>query len=379
MLKAADINRIYLKDYQAAGVLYEKLIAQSRRLNHPAIRLAAIALGDMYGESGDQAHAAAAYRLAGTLASGGVTGEKPTDATTRGALLRVAEQQLKSGNLAQSKRLLARIETEFPEQKLEGLYRYLRAEADHAAGRYEAAIQNYEALLQLHQWAGYRGQALEWLKSLKEGAPDFYEEKKIADYQAMIEGRLKRQQDAVAAVATNAALRAVGAPFTGYQTGFEPGENPAVTNTPPDGYRFRPSLGIDGPYTGFIEAIPKPLDARYVQFLRNITSEGWFWVELWYRDTLAPGWWPANSQIFILFYGDVGQVSQQQVFNLEPTYGEWRKVAVKLKSPVTKDGEVVINFTNCQGLYEFDGLRILPVTDRQNEALQNFIEGAHPQ
>lgn len=397
-IKAADIDRIHLKDYPAASALYDKLIAQNRRLNHPAIRLAAIALGDMHAESGDQARAATAYRLADTLASGsGVTIEKPTDATTRGALLRVAEQQLRNGNLAQSKRLLARIEAEFPEQKLEALYRYLRAEADHAAGRYETAIQNYETLLQLRQWAGYRGQvlfgladcysrlddfakALEWLKSLKEGAPAFYDEKRIADYRAMIEGRLKRQQDAVAAAATNAALRAVGAPFAGYQTGFEPGEHPAVINTPPAGYKFRPSLGIDGPYTGFIEAIPNPLNVVYDQSLRNITSEGWFWIELWYRDTLAPGWWSNDRpHIQILFYGDAGQVSQQTIVYLEPTYGEWRKVAAKLKSPVTKDGELRIGFNDCLGLYEFDGLRIQPVTDRQNEALQNFIEGAHPQ
>src|SRR3989440_7921519 len=44
--------------------------------------------------------------------------------------------------------------------KLEGLYRFLRAEADRHAGHYEAAIRGYEFLLKLTQWAGYRDRAL---------------------------------------------------------------------------------------------------------------------------------------------------------------------------------------------------------------------------
>jgi tetratricopeptide (TPR) repeat protein len=396
-LKAAEIQRNHLKDFKAAAALYEQILAQSRRLNHPIIRAAAVALGDMYADLGDQAHAAEAYRLAGILAAG-VAGEKQTDAATRGALLRVAEQQLKEGNARQSARLLERIETDYPEQKIEGLYRFLRAEADRFAGRYDEAIRNYESLLQLRQWAGYRGQvlygladsyyrmgvfsnALEWLAPLKETAPEYYEEKKIADVEAMIAGRVQRRQEAAAAAATNPALAAAAAPFTGYATGFEPGENPAVTNAPPPGYRFRPTLGFEGPFTGCIEGLPQSAsEAAYYCELRNVASEGEFWVEVWYRDTLAPTYTGSYlPQIYVNFYGDANQLSAQRIINLLPTYGEWRKIAARVTAPVTKDGRVAVVFYYCLGFFEFDGLRVLPISDRQNDVLQTFIEGTHPQ
>src|SRR6185437_2609519 len=125
----------------------------------PEIRIAAIHLGDMYAETGDIAKAAEAYRLAGTLGGAEFEGTAQTDAITRGAMLRVAEQRLRAGDVRQTRALMEKIELNYPEQKLEGLYRYLRAEADRAGGRYEEAIGNYEFLLKLQQWAGYRAKA----------------------------------------------------------------------------------------------------------------------------------------------------------------------------------------------------------------------------
>ncbi len=55
------------------------------------------------------------------------------------------------------------MELDFPEQKLEGMYRLLKAETDRFAGRYEEAIENYEVLLKLRQWAGFRDRAIHGL------------------------------------------------------------------------------------------------------------------------------------------------------------------------------------------------------------------------
>ena len=113
------------------------------------------------------------------------------DAVTRGARLRIAEQRLKAGDVRQTRQLLEQIELDFPEQKLEGLYRFLRAEADRFGGHYEDAIRGYETVARLAAWAGYRDRAvhgiadsyfrmgelaksLEWYATLKDDAhPNF--------------------------------------------------------------------------------------------------------------------------------------------------------------------------------------------------------------
>lgn len=387
--KAAEIQWVHLKDFKEASRLYEKIITENRRLRFSQLREAAIAWGDMFLEAGDQARAGEAYRLAATMGSAGVAGEKAGDATTRGALLRVAEQQLKGGNVRQSRRLLERIENEFPEQKLEGLYRFLRAEADRTSGRYEEAIRNYEVLLQLRQWAGYRAQALygiadsyyrngdypkafEWLKGLKESFPEYYASKGLPDYQAMIEGMLKRQQELGGPQGLAKAM------FQGCQWGFEPG---GETNQPIIvGFRLLPSLGMDGETTAFIDALPIPVNQCTIDVeLKNVVSEGAFWVEFWYRDTLASSRALANPYVYVDFYGDAKQISSRETLLLEPTFGEWRKLAARLKAPVTQDGLVVLTISNLLGLYEFDGLQIRPITDQQSEALRTYIEGANPQ
>ncbi|MBI2438403.1 MAG: PKD domain-containing protein [Lentisphaerae bacterium] len=387
--KAADIQRVQLKDFQEAGKLYETIITENRRLRYPSLPQAAIAWGDMFLEAGDQARAGETYRLATMLAAEGGAGEKAGAPTTRGALLRVAEQQLKGGNVRQSRRLLERIENEFPEQKLEGLYRFLRAEADRTSGRYEEARRNYEFLLQLRQWAGYRAQALhgiadsfyrngdyakalEWLKGLKESFPDYYAARELPNYQTMIEAMLKRQQELGGAQGMAKAM------FQELKWGFEPGlgtNQPALT-----GARLLPSLGIAGGSTAFIAALPAPVpECTFQVKLQNVASEGEVWIEFWYRDTLSSSRAVANPYIYVDFIGDAGQHSSRETLLLEPTFGEWRKLAARLKAPVTKDGSVMLTIRNLRGLYELDGLQIRPITDQQNEALRAFIEGANPQ
>ena len=86
-----------------------------------------------------------------------------------------------------------------------------------------------------------------------------------------------------------------------------------------------------------------------------------------------------NPYVYVDFIGDANQLSSRETLQLEPTFGEWRKLATRLKAPVTKDGNVMLTIGNLLGLYEFDGLQISPITDQQNEALRTYIEGANPQ
>lgn len=386
LLKAASIYGEHLKDYTAAGQLYERILSENRRFQHPLLRRAAISWGDLYLDGDDLARAGEAYRLAATMGRGGFAGEGATDSVTRGALLRAAEQQLKGGDIRQMRRLLARIESEFPEQKLEGLYRYLRGEADRTSGRYEQAVRHYEVLLKLRQWAGYRAPALygiadsyyrmgryddslRWLAALKESFPTFYEQRKLETYEAMIRGRIERLEEA----GPKSAIQ----PFAGFHMAFEPADAPQVT--PNVRFRFLPTLGFDGPSTLVIDYPTDSHSQIYAAEFKNVESEGAFWLEFWYRNTNTPATSVTNTHVHTDFHGDGNVHSSRTTLLPERTYGEWRKVAGRLRAPVTKDGTVSLLFVFLNGLYEIDGLRVMPIADWQEEALRTFIEGAHPQ
>lgn len=388
-LAAADIQRGSLKDYRAADALYQRVVDESRRQNHPAVRQALIARGDMFLELGDRARAGQAYRQAESLGHPAGIGESQTDASTRGALLRVAEQQLRKGDVTQSRRLLQRIERDYPEQKMEGLYRYLRAEADRTIGRYEEAMRNYEVLLDLRQWAGYQPMAfhgladccyrlgdltnaLVWLDGLTNSYPEYYVERGLGPYQATIEARLVR----VRAASTSATEAAAAAPFAGAESGFEMRGLGVFTNL--DSVHRVSATGIRGPAAAAMNGWPKGVvSARVAADLRNVTSEGWLWLECWYRDTMLWGA-PGNPQAQIELRGGAGGGGTSQTLYMEPTYGEWRKLGVRLKLPITQDARATFGFYNMQGLVELDGFSIQPVTDRQNEGLRTFIEGSTP-
>ncbi len=384
--QAAKIEWRDLKDFKAADRRYAQIIAENRRRCYPALRLAANERGDMFLEAGDQARAGEAYRLAAALGGAGRAGEKAGDAATRGALLRIAEQQLKAGNVSQGRRLLERIEHEFPEQKLEGLYRFLRAEADRSAGRYAEAIRNYEVLLQLRQWTGYRApalygiadscyrngeysQALAWLKGLQESFPDYFAAQGLTNYQALVGGLLKRQQELGGQPGMARAM------FQEYASGFEPGEGadqPVLT-----GFRRLPSLGLDGASTAFSAGLPRPAAAcAFEAPLHDLGAESEFWVEFWYRDTL--GSLAAYPAAKLDCRGADGQPGGETTLPLEPTFGEWRKAAARLKAPGTRDARVKVALDNHLGLYEFDGLRIQPISAWQAEALRAYLEGSNP-
>ncbi len=381
---AAEINRRQLRDLNRASELYAKIVADFRRSQLPIVRRAASAWGDLYLEREDLARAGECYRLAASLGEPAAGVEGGSEASTRGALLRVAEQQLKGGNIRQTWRLLERIEREFPEQKLEGLYRFLKGEADRAGGRYAEAIGHYEVLLKLRQWAAFRPQAmlgmadcyfragdarqaLAWYGSLTNAFPAFAAERQVEPLRRMVEERLARDEAAAKA--------GQPAPAGG---GVVESFSRSVPVPPPGLFRFRPTLGIDGTDTAFFDYVPDSATQGWGGAMSNIVSRGVYWGEFWTRnEATPPGAW-VNPHIHMRLYGADRVASDTQTVVPERSYGEWRKLAGRLKAPLSADASWHLLFVYMNGLNEIDGVRIQPVSDAQEDALRTFIEGEAP-
>jgi len=401
-LQAADVSYRHLRDVQAAAKTYRAILEENRRLKIPEVRLAAIRLGDLFAETGEMPEAADAYRLAATLGGAEFDATAQTGAVTRGAMLRVAEQRLRTGDLAQTRQLMEKIEVNYPEQKLEGLYRFLRAEADRAGGRYEDAIGHYEVLLRLPQWGGYRSKALfgiadsharagelakavEWLDTLEESFPTFYDEQDLPGYRRSIEARLARSRRAGGGAGAGVGAGAGGAAsagFTGFATGFEP-DDKLIGDSLTSCLVVR-GLGMGGGggggassgHVGLIES-PAAVIAQsdWAVRLRDVQSGGYAWVELWYRETRNS--LPANSHTHAWLYGtgtDLDPLKGQGSIYWNYTYGQWRKLGYLVRAPDTRDGRAATSVRQVWGAVEIDALSVTPVTDRQYDAMLNFAQ-----
>jgi tetratricopeptide (TPR) repeat protein len=388
-LAAAAVYQYHLKEPATASKLYKAILDDNRRVEHPNLRLAAVRWGDLYAEAGDWARAGKAYRLATTLGGAKFTASATAGAATRGALMRIAEQQLRSGNIHQTRQVLERLELEYPGRRIDGLYCLLRGEADRFGGRYEDALRNYETLIKLPQAAGYRDRALhgiadcyyrkgqfqkalEWYDSLKKSFDKYYQKEKLDAVQKLIKARLERIETA----------RKKGKPasafFLGLSTGFEPGD----VLGEPRAFSLVRAPGMQGPHVAFLDGFP----AAYGSFdynvpLKNLTGEGTYWVEFWYRGTLGSYYNPASYAYVNVWLADDSPVSFTPIASsvaiiLEERYGQWRKAGVKLKAPLTQDGNLIFTFRNLRGVLEVDALSIRPVSDRQNDSLLSFNEGA---
>ncbi|MGE0606992.1 MAG: PKD domain-containing protein [Pirellulales bacterium] len=389
-LAAAGVYHHQLKDTEAALARYETILQEHRRLEHPDLRVAAIRWGDLLAESGDLSRAGELYRLAATLGGEDFLATAQAEAVTRGALLRVAEQKLRSGDIRETRMLLDKIELNYPEQKLEGLYRFMRAESDRFAGRYEDALKNYEVLLQLRQWSGYRDrtlhgmadcyarlddipQALKWLEQLEKAFPKYYAQQKLEDRQKLLLARQARAAD------QSGDVQATAKPpqFADFLTSFEPGEEESFGTFK----IFKPvrGLGFGGDHLTLAEAHPTYLGYfTYDRPLPNLSAGGHYWVECWYRDNLyafAPGF---NPHMYLYVYGegtDLHPTKGQGTYFMERTYGAWRKAGFALDAPpLAQDGHVTMMMLTV-GAIEIDGLTVRAVSDRQLDALSNFIEG----
>ena len=385
LLKGADIQWNQRKEYAEAAQLYERIIGQHRGLNIPTVREAAIHWGDLYTQAGDMTQAAERYRLAKTLGGERFAATGQTEAIQRGAQLRIAEQKLRSGDVRGTRLLLEKMELDFPEQKLEGMYRFLRAEVDRFAGRYEDALKHYEVLLKLRQWAGFRDRAIHgmadclyrkedfaaslgWFEKLRESFPEYF---KLQKLEAVFDLVKAKAESAEAAKKSGAPT--VDARFRGYATGFEPDEMQPAANAVK--ISIEPMLGIDGPNVGVMK---NGSGFTLTRELKNLPPGGTCWVEFWYREQMCSrevsAWNYATVTMWPGADGASKAASDTATIHLQRTYGQWRKMGARLRVPQAQDGTVKIAFVNAYGTLRIDGLKILPVSDRQNDTLRSFIE-----
>ncbi len=390
-LTATEITHRQFKDLEEAARRYDAILEKHRRLEHPDMRLVAIRRGDLFAEAGQLKPAGEMYRMAATLGGEAFLATAQSEAVTRGALLRVAEQKLRTGDIRETRLLLDKIELNYPDQKLEGLYRFLRAEADRVAGKYEAALRNYEVLLQLRQWAGYRDrtlhgmaeclvrmgqlpEALKRLSQLEQGVPKYFEKEKLADRKKQLEERLAR-----AIPVTDG-----GSPklpqFADVASGFEPEESQWFGK--PTHIKFVRGLGLAGQHVGLLEAHPTYLGYLNLERpLPNLTASGHFWAEVWYRDDLLTAFPGFNSHVYLNLYGqgnDSVPLKGAGTYFVERTYGAWRKIGFLLDTPPQAlDGRILFGAL-IHGACEIDALQVRAVSDEELHWLSNFIDGSSP-
>jgi len=384
-LAIAQVYHRHLKKLDDAATQYEAIVNEHRRVEHPDVRIAAIRWGDLHAEAGNLSRAGECYRMAKALGGEAFDSSSLTGAVTRGGLLRTAEQKLRAGDIQQTRQLLERIELNYPEEKLEGLYRALRADADRRTGHYEEALRNYEILLKLTQWSGFHDRALhgmadtyfrlgelpraiQWLDTLEKSYPRYYEKEKLADYRKLVMDRQARL-DAVAKGEAAASI------FTGDSTAFEPAETKAWGTL--TSMKVAPGLGIDGPHVGVGTSMPLFFAGFDFRRPLPLLTGGEYWVEMWYRDTLTSQ--PMAPHIHLSLY-DKG-FSKYGVYTgratYERTYGVWRKIGFLLAAPpATTEGMLDFSARLISGIAEFDGVTIRAVSDRQSDALNNFLKGS---
>ena len=391
-LAAAAIHQYHYKDFAAASKIYQAILEEHKRVEHPNLRLAGIRWGDLFAESGDLVRAAETYRIAATLGGEKFAGTALTEASSRGALMRIAEQKLKGGEIQATRQLLERLELEYPGRRLDGLYCFLRAETDRHAGRYEDACRYYEMIFKLPQWAGYRDRAtqgiadcyyragteesliesLKTYRELKENFPKYHEEKKGAAIEKLIAERLARIKKAKDQGDAEAAF------FRGFSSGFEPDEKEWFGK--PNDFAVVRAPGLQGPHTAMLDAYPREVINRtYDLPLTNLVPGGTYWVEIWYRDLVRPAL-PTiiqpNVQVLFTVEGPVKDSVAAPV-HLMPrnSHHQWHKLTFKLKSPLAQDCKMTVNFNGQMGVFFYDALSIRPVSDRQLDSLINFLEG----
>jgi tetratricopeptide (TPR) repeat protein len=377
-IAVAALYQYHQKDAAAASKIYKDVIETHGRTEHPNLRLAAVRWGDLFAETGDLARAAETYRLAATLGGEKLSAGGVTDASTRGALLRIAEQNLRSGQVGASRQLLEKLELEHPGRRLDGLYCFLRAETGRLGGRYEEALRHYEMIFKLPQWAGYKDRAVfgiadtylrlgeldkarKWLGDLKEAYPKFYEEHKAAELDKQLDERLLQLK--------------TGNNLTAFTTGFEPDEEPWFGE--PSGFAFVRAPGLRGPHVALMDVYPRDVASfEHNCPLVGLTPGATYWGELWYRDEVRPLTPPGadmhcNMHLFDLEKKATQTTAQQMM--PRATFRQWHKLSFKLKAPVT-DCLLKINFMNMSGAIHFDDLSLRLVTDRQLDDLVHFQE-----
>jgi tetratricopeptide (TPR) repeat protein len=378
-LTAAWVFHRELKETKNADERYKQILETFRGLEHPSLRLAAIRWGDLAAEGGDLAQAEARYQIADELGGSEFEVTSQAKAITRGAMLRIAEKKLRSGEIRETRALLDKIELHYPQQKLGGLYRYLRAETDRIGGRYEAALRSYEVLLRLAQWADFHDSAMlgvancyyrlrdyersiAWLQKLVELYPEHYEAQNVRVFAAVVNETAER-------------VRRGDVDFADVFTSFEPGDH----RTGKTNFGVARGLGVNGTHALLLNNhLPHRSHLEYSLTLPNLSGDAWYWVELWYRETLDRIHPTTAPQIVTRIFGSDGKTfvgtEVDGRFELRGTFGLWHKAGFLHKTPMTLDGKFTAQI-HMGGLMEVDSVSIRRVTDQQYDALFNLIEG----
>ncbi|HZZ82519.1 MAG TPA: PKD domain-containing protein [Gemmataceae bacterium] len=392
-MNVAAIHQYHYKDANSASKIYKAVIEEHKRVEHPNLRLAAVRWGDLFAEQGKLAEASETYRIAATLGGEKFAASATAEASTRGALMRIAEQKLKAGEIQATRQLLERMEVEFPGRRLDGLYCFMKAETDRHIGKYEEAMRNYEMIFKLPQWAGYRDRAtfgiadsywrmgeleksLKWFQTLKEGYPKYHEAQKGPAVEKLITDRLAR-------IKTGKDTKFSF--FPGWQTGFEPTESEwfgGTTHQP--GHPVVRTPGMSGPHAMLVLTHPTDIGGLtdFIRPVKNLSPGNTYWCEIWYRDILRPAP-PAVHQTMFIHTRLIDDVTKAEVLapaNLyRNSHHQWHKLGFKLKAPLATDFQLKLSFYNHTGAILYDALSIQPVTDRQIDSLTNFLEGGKSQ
>jgi len=77
-------------------------------------------------------------------------------------------------------------------------------------------------------------------------------------------------------------------------------------------------MGIDGPYTGMLDARPGWAKNLPTLELKNLPSQGTLWVELWYRDELAN---TGNRSVIVDVASDAGASIGRGTVYTERSFG----------------------------------------------------------
>ena len=107
-----------------------------------------------------------------------------------------------------------------------------------------------------------------------------------------------------------------------------------------------------------------------------MTGNGEYWIEMWYREVLTSA--PHSPHVHFYIFGEANKLSDrgQGTSYFDRTYGAWRKFGFMLKAPLDPDGRLAFTIRQVLGVVEIDGLSMRPVTDRQADALNNFLKGS---
>jgi tetratricopeptide (TPR) repeat protein len=412
-MKAAEVYVRFMKEPELGLKLLGDVIVENQRTQNPLVRQAAVMLGDLLAESGRLAAADDAYHLAQRLGS---REEEAPDATKRGAMLRVAEQKLRAGDIRVTRQMLEQIETESPDQKIKPLYRFLRAETDRMSGRYEDALENYGIVATMTEWAGFRDKvevgiadcyfrmgeydlAIKRIEEIKRVFPKAYADRKLDTYRKML---LKRkamldtamtQPGVVAKVAATPAddkkninraiIRAAADSinFRGATENFE-GKTPVIATSLLNAV-WASCAGMGGARGLGIEPMPVPFaSGDYSAKVENVQSNCVYWMEFWYKEVAGPlggaaaGGASPHARIDLRGISE-GQVVRGELGNvlLERTFGQWRKVGFATTIPVADMAYYELQFVMPSGYLLIDNVSIERVADRQVDSLNNFVEG----